>query len=99
MDTNCDRVKRVLRKGYVFWVVAGNTAAFTNPSHRGSDLCLEIPPLLGEPHFVCFVPEKRDKDNLSFSPPRRARRVGLRTKNPFHGFLADPDFAPLRLEA
>jgi len=70
VDTNCDRVKRVLRKGYVFWVVAGNTAAFTNPSHRGSDLCLEILSLLGEPHFVCFIPIAGDKDNLSFSPPR-----------------------------
>ena len=80
MDTNCDRVKRVLRKVYVFLAVVGNTAAFTNPSHRGSDLCLEILPLLGEPHFGCFVPEARDKDNLSFSPPRRVRRIGLRTR-------------------
>ena len=68
MDTNCDRVKHVSRRWYVFLAVAGNTAAFTNPSHRGSDLCLEILSLLGELHFVCFIPIAGDKDNLSFSP-------------------------------
>lgn len=70
VETNFDRVRHVLRSEYVFLAVVGNTSGFTNPSHRGSDLCLETLSLLGEPHFVCFVPVARDKDNLSFSPPR-----------------------------
>ena len=75
-----------------------NLVAFHKSSASRVGFVLEILPLLGEPHFVCFVPIARDKA-ISVSAPNsssQARRV--RTRNPFHGLLADPDFAPLRFQ-
>ena len=99
MNKNCSRVKHVLKNMCVFCCVA---ATMYISQILGVELricawkyCLSSESL----NFVCYIPIAGDITISIFSPPRQARRVGYRTRNPFHGYLGDPDLPPLRLEA